>query len=185
MKIQASPILDRFGRQVARPVPPAWFADLVEGMARTWGRHATTRWEEAVQCFVTYFSRRSTDPVLQRVQEGRAEDSGEPFYWHEFRREARPHPFDPARRVGAFVAVDVEQLGESGVRAWLDRANLWSGRGEHRDLEAAADGVIARNEKRDRDNDALIEGASRERANRIYRTVTGNIQVPVVADLNP
>lgn len=181
MKVQASPILDAYGRQIARPIPPAWFADVVETWAREWGRHASTQWER--NCFVTRFSRKADDPVMRGVQEGRWQEEGEPFYWHEFKRDAQRHPFDPSKRVGGYVALDIEQMGVEGVKRRLDLANLWSGRGEHASLDALADSVVAANERRDRANDAYVEGAARERANRMYRTVTGNPQVPVVADL--
>ena len=146
MKPLASPILNSLGRQVDRPVPPHWFVDTVELWAREWGRHASTRWEPAVGCYVTFFSRAPNDPVLAAVQAGKAVDEGEPFYWHDWsKKPVRRTPFGTL--VPGYIPADIEGMGESGVRERLDRANMWSGRGDYRSLDDLADKVVASNEQ--------------------------------------
>lgn len=148
MRILASPILDRFGRQVARPIPPVWFADAVELWARSWGRSANTRWEGAVGCFVSHLSRRESDPVLASVQSGKRAEASEPFYWHEWKQGVRPHPIlGPSVMVSGYVPLDIEQLGESGVMERLNKSNMW-GRGDYRNLDEAADAVTSANDRR-------------------------------------
>lgn len=184
MKILASPILDQFGRQVARPIPPAWFADAVELWARKSGRSSSTRWEPKVSCFVSFFSRRADDPVMRAVQEGKAANEGEPFYWHEFKKDARPSPFVPGKRIGGHVPLDIEQLGVNGVTARLEKVDIHSGRGEFASLDALTDAVIAKNERREKEQEDLVGAAARERASHLYRKVTGNPQVSVTANIS-
>lgn len=183
MKLAVSPLVDAFGRRIARPVPPSSIADAVERWARQWGRHGRLEWHDALKCFVIHFSRRSDDPTLAAVQAGLRAESTESVMLHEWKQNARPHPYLPGQTVPGWVAMDLEQYGVDGVLAILDRGNLWSGRGEYRTPQEALDQVLLNNERKDRDNDALVEGAARERANLVYRKATGNPQVPVIADL--
>jgi hypothetical protein len=125
---------------------PPWFFDTVELWARRWGRHATTRWEPAVGCFVSHLTRRSNDPALKDVREGRAPESGEPIYWHEWKERARRHPIS-GRMVGGFVPMDIEQMGETGVTTFLDKSNMWSGRGEFKSFADAGAAQEAANQK--------------------------------------
>ena len=149
MEVRTVPETDRYGRRVDRPVPAVWFADAVEKWARNWGRSAVTRWEPRMGCFVSHFSRRDSDPVLAAVQEGRRAEADEPFYWHEWKEgPVRPHPFFGASQmVPGFVALDVEQMGETGVLTMLEKGNTWSGRGEFTSIGQAADASIAANDQ--------------------------------------
>lgn len=167
------------GRRQGAPATPAWFSDTVELWARTWGRNATTRWEPAMGCFVTFFSRRPTDPVLQAVQEGRRDDEGEPHYWHEWKEGVRQHPLS-GKMVGGWVATDIEQLGESGVRERLDRGNLWSGRGEHASLEAVAEAQEAANRRTMEAKRAMLRDATRDPLRATIRHAKGlpTVSVP-------
>lgn len=146
--MRALPWLVPFKAQSDVPIAPAWFADTVELWARRWGRHATTRWERKVGCFVTFFSRRDADPVMAAVQSQERKNEGEPMYWHQWsQKPVRPHPMIPDVMMPGFIPLDIEQLGESGVLERLDKANLWSGRGEYASLDEAANDVVARNDR--------------------------------------
>jgi hypothetical protein len=169
-------LVDRYGRQIGRPAPPAWFSDTVELWAREWGRHATTTWEPAVGCFVTRFSRRAHDPVLQAVQAGHRQDDGEPYYWHEW--SSKPVKLTPfGNMVPGYVAADLDQLGASGVRERLDRANLWGGRGEYRSLGDLADQVTAANEKQADAKRAQLKDGLRDPLRSTIRRARGNAWV--------
>lgn len=177
MKLRASPILDRWGRQHAIPVAPAWFSDAVERYARESGRNSVTRWESAVGCFVSHLSRRTDDPVLGK---NRADD-GEPVYWHEFKKGARPHPIlgVAGGMVPGWVPLDIEQMGVDGVLNKLRRENTWSGRGEFSSHEAAVDAVEARNAAVERDKRRNLRGAIEGPLKATLRRARGHAQSSV------
>jgi hypothetical protein len=185
MQLRASPLVDAYGRRVGRPVPPVEIADAVERWARQWGRHARLEWNANTRCFCIHFTRKGDDPVLAAVQAGRRGEVTESVMLHEWKKDGRAHPFIPGQKVGGFVPMDLEQYGVEGIVRMLDKSNMWSGRGEFSSPQDALDAVTAQNEKRERDVEAQVEGAARERANLIYRKVTGNPQVGVIADLRP
>lgn len=170
-------------RRHGTPSAPAWFTDAVELWARQWGRHATTRWEPRVGCYVTRFARRPDDPVMALVRDGRKaeEDAGEPFYWHEWKEGVRPHPLvGKEKMVGGFVALDPESLGESGVRERLDRANLW-GRGEFASLDGLADSATAHNDRLMDERRKQVRDAIAGPLEDSMRRARGHVQVGATA----
>lgn len=148
-------------RVVGPPAPPAWFSDTCELWARSHGRHAKTTWDPPVGCFVTRLSRMSHDPVLALVQSGKAEDVGAPIYWHEWKEGVRKHPMT-GQMVGGWVPMDIEQLGESGVRTHLDRIATWTGRAEFKSVDHAADSTVAANERKMQDQKAKLRDGLKE-----------------------
>lgn len=127
------------------PVAPAEVADAVTLWFRQWGRRAHMEWAAPLGCFVIKATRRPDDPVMRMWQEGRvAEEPMEVIYLHE------PNPRGPG-----YLAIDPGMLGAGGIREWLDRANLWSGRGEHASIQSSADAVDAAN---DRHQEAVMSG---------------------------
>lgn len=183
MKLIASPLLDGYGRRIARPVPPVEIADAVERWARQWGRHARLEWNDATRCFAIHFTRKGDDPSLALVQGGQRAEVTESVLLHEWKKESRPHPFLAGKKVDGFVSMDLEQYGVDGVLRILDRSNMWSGRGDFADPQEALDAVLAQHARREKEIDDQVDGQTREFANRIYRKVTGNPQVGVIADL--
>lgn len=168
MKVRVSPI-------TGQPEAPAWFVDEVELWAREWGRHATTRWEPKLNCFVSYLSRQPDDPVLELVQQGKRADEGEPFYWHEWsNKPVKRSPF--GKMVPGYVSLDPEDLGVSGVRERLDRANLW-GRGEYDSLDDLADKVTEANEKTTESKRAQLKDGLRDPLRTTIRRARGDVHV--------
>lgn len=158
------------------PAPPAWFSDAVEKWARGWGRHATTRWEPRVGCYVSHLSRMASDPVLAR----HPDNEGEPIYWHEFKPGIRPHPvLGTARMIGGFKPMDIEQMGESGVLEYLNKHNAWSGTGEFASLDAAADAVVAANDKRVQEQQQKLREVTSELLKDAMRKARGHAQASV------
>lgn len=132
-------------RRTGPPMTPVWFADTIEMWARAHGRHAKTTWDPPVGCFVTRLSRMSHDPVLALVKSGKKEDVGVPIYWHEWKEGVRRHPVT-GQVVGGFVPMDIEQMGESGVRTYLDKVATWTGRAEFKSVDDAVDASVKAND---------------------------------------
>lgn len=169
----ASPILNRLGHQIGRPVAPQWFVDAVEVWAREWGRHARTTWDIPVHCFVTRFQRRFGDPVLEAVMEGRVKDEGEPFYWHRWSNEPLKKSAFGVMRPG-WVPMDIEAMGTTGVRQALNQANLWGGRGEYTSFEDLADKVTASNDNLTEAKRAQLKDGLRDPLRSTIRKAKGN-----------
>ncbi|HWV58689.1 MAG TPA: hypothetical protein VNZ57_14630 [Longimicrobiales bacterium] len=100
---------------------------------REHGREAWIEWHPILDCPVIHFRRRDSDPMLREHQEGRAPETTESVMLHWYDKEAR-----------RFRPLDLGQMGAGGIREMLDRANLWSGRGEYRDMQAAIEAAIRR-----------------------------------------
>lgn len=106
---------------------PWEISDEVELWAREHGRHGRCVWNPVLRCAEIQLELKADDPRMKGWQEGRLKTKPvESIYLH--RQEVRGGPF---------VAVDLNELGASGVRAWLDRGNMWSGTGEYPNLHTA------------------------------------------------
>jgi hypothetical protein len=139
-----------------------------------------------VNCYVTFFSRRSSDPAMRAVQESRQRNKGEPFYWHEWKEGVRPHPIlGKAKMIGGFVPSDIEQMGETGVVARLDKGNMWSGRGEFSSLEEAAAAQQAANDKKVDDQRKKLRDGLEGPLRATIRHARGLPQVSVPDNLTP
>lgn len=130
----------KVGRQTDRRVP-AEYADAVELWAREHGGHATLKWlPDPMNCWVVRLSLRPGDPRAA------TSEPWENVYLHEWKTPewwAKHKPgllkrHQKTNRVrGASYAYELDELGVQGLRDFLDRGNLLSGRGEFRSAEAA------------------------------------------------
>lgn len=140
------------------PSAPPEVAEAVELYAREGGRTGSVRYVPyPVNAWEARFSLKPNDPAMRAWQEGRAAEP--PMETVLF---VEPNPDNGKRKSfvsngrriayvdGPFRAIDIRQLGPSGVRNFLQKGNTWSGRGEFASQEAAVDAAKA-------SNDAMLE----------------------------
>lgn len=107
-------------------VPWDW-ADAVEVWAREQGRHGRLVWNTVLRCYEAQIDLKDADPRLLAWQQGKVRQK--PVESVFFHRQDKPG--------GPWVAMDLQQMGPSGIRKYLDEGNLWSGRGRYRNLMEA------------------------------------------------
>ncbi|MGE0451080.1 MAG: hypothetical protein AB7Q29_16020 [Vicinamibacterales bacterium] len=144
------------GRRVALPVPPADIADEVERYARESGRHATLmavpqfidRGTGKDWTWIIKFTAKEHDGALESFQQGEvAEAPGEMVWLHEPNPRAGQHISGSHYREPDYLPLDIEEMGASGVREFLERGNAWSGRGEYDSLVEAVEDARRTNEE--------------------------------------
>lgn len=153
---------------------PTEIADEVQLWAREHGRRfGRVEWNAMLGCAVIHFGRRLDDPMMREFQEGRlAEEPTESVRLHEWDpKENRWEPWDLA------------EYGASGIRSFLDRANLLSGRGEHASLQDSVLAVRRSNEALKREMSAQQAEAGREAGWLARRTDLELPLVPVLKDI--
>lgn len=111
------------------PTPPVEVADEVELWARESGRHGTLRFiptrlagRQVVDgTWTVRLTLRSDDKRLKPFQDGTASEEPVEVIWlHE------PDPTSPT----GYRPYNIMELGAGGVRQFLEKGNLWSGRGQ-------------------------------------------------------
>lgn len=121
-------------------MPPSEIADAVEMYAREHNRHATLHPFPALirrgrgmnWTWVVKFTLKSTDKSLLSFQSGASAERPTEDVWLHL-----PNPRAGQRISGSnemepdYLPLDIEQMGPSGVREFLERGNTWSGRGEY------------------------------------------------------
>jgi hypothetical protein len=162
------------GRQCELPTPPAEIADEVELYARESGR--TGRLEFVPIAFRNgriadgiwraRFSLRPSDKRLSLYQEGRTGEVPTEDVW-----------FRVKGMNGEMHALDITQLGASGVRNFLEKGNAWSGRGEFSSLEDQLRRVRAHNEAT---QDKVRTDARTEAQYEARDTRRSRLKIPVV-----
>ena len=116
------------------PTPPVEVADEVELYARQTGRHATVEYvptllkgtRPVAGTWRVRFTLKPDDKRLSLYQTGKMDEPPTEDVWLHVPDQASPLGYRP---------LDLVQLGASGVREFLERGNLWSGRGEYKSLE--------------------------------------------------
>ncbi len=114
------------------PRAPSHFQEVVEIWARESDRHAKLHFAPTGTWFVR-ISLKSDDRRLRMHQMGLMDEPmGEDVWLH------LPNPHEGKvindERQGPFIPIDLEQLGVTGLREFLDKGNTWSGRGEYLSL---------------------------------------------------
>ena len=116
--------------------PPVEFADAVETYARKYGKHGTMRFvPPPVNVWIVEFELRANDPRRSLWQSQRAKEEPKEvvYLW----RDATPQEIARARGQWHRVGYKLDELGVSGLVQFLDRTNLFSGRGEYGSLTEA------------------------------------------------
>ena len=112
------------------PRAPYEIQEVVELHFRKHGRTATLHYAPVVGWFARV-SLRSNDKRMLAWREGRAPaPPTEDVYFHY----PNPRHGNGNRREPPFIALDILQMGPTGVQEFLERGDTWSGRGEHTSL---------------------------------------------------
>lgn len=139
-------LLRRPGARFEAPRAPAEIAEAVELFARNSGRTGSIKFATGPfgpNIWLVQLSLRPNDERMRLYQEGRAAEPPVETVWLQERNplEGKPTgrflPNGQLERHGPYRALDIYQMGASGVREFLERGNTESGRGEHRSLEEA------------------------------------------------
>lgn len=108
------------------PTAPYDLQEECELYARESGRHAKLHYFPGAGWFVRFSLRPNDDKRLLLAQAGMIaeEEIGEDVFFSvpDPRRDARP---------GDMIPLDINQMGRSGIREFLERGNSWSGRGQY------------------------------------------------------
>ena len=141
--------------------PPAEIADAVTLYFRAKGRHARLVWNEVMRCWQIEIELSGDDPRMKAYQAGV--------------RNARPVEVVPLhhRPKGSthLVAMDLDEIGASGITELLAQGDLLTGRGEFPDLLSAIRAQHERNEKHKADMFAKAFEAGMEATERNKRQI--------------
>jgi hypothetical protein len=150
----------------ALPHPPPDIAEEVELYARESGRTAKLHFVPGGG-WLCRFSLRCNDPRMKLYQEGKASEPPSEDVWFHV---PNPKAFD-GQGAGAYIPLDIVQMGRSGVREFLERGNTWSGRGIHSStLDALQSSEQLEQDRKDKLYRSKREGA-RERARDLRRLI--------------
>lgn len=98
------------------------------------GTHGTIAYNQLMKCWQVNFDLKDDDPRMKAWRDGRLRvKPSEPVYLHRQAKNADGSVCSPHRWEG----VPIEDLGVSGVLAWLDEGNTWSGTGRYQSFDAA------------------------------------------------
>lgn len=128
------------------PKAPVDIQDAVELYARDHGRTATLHFIPTLigqggrplrGAWVARFSLRCNDKRMILYRDGHASEPPMEDVWFHLPNPKAGQPIAGLldTREPDFVAIDIAQLGASGVRAFLEKGNTWSGRGEFASVE--------------------------------------------------
>lgn len=126
----------RYRRQEV-PVAPDDVIAEVRKYAAEHGRTGHIQYVPMARCWVVRLSLKPNDPALAAVQ-GQVTDEKYEDVWLMEPNPKRGQRLPNGRIEGPYVSLNLEQLGPSGVRAFLDKGNRWSGRGEVSSIAEAA-----------------------------------------------
>lgn len=168
----------RMGTDLRAPVE---YADAVEMYARKSGRHAKLVFvPPPVNCWVVQFTLKANDPTLAGFQAGKLEDEpNEPVYiWRE---SNALESYKAGRR--HFVGYKLDELGVTGLLAFLEKTDTFSGRGQYAShTEAAKDQLDKGERAREKAESDAREGA-RQLAEDARRQINKIPFLPVGIDL--
>jgi hypothetical protein len=127
-------------------------------------------WNQVLRCPEIQFELKPDDPRLKGWMEGRLKQKPvESVFLHRW-NSAKKH----------YEAISLEQLGVDGLRNLLDKGNLWSGRGEYRNLMDAVRAADEQNQALEKQmENAAVEGARlRARDDRRWAMGLPSVSVP-------
>lgn len=157
---------DLIAHGVTRDGIPWEIEEAVKLWARQWGRGATIRMHPVLRCPCIEFELPNESPRMQAWLEGKVK-----FKPTEF---VALHRQDPVTK--GFKAIDLNEIGVSGLLSWLDEANSWSGHSD--DIYTSLLKVDEKNEARRATMRKAIEDAAKETAWLHRRRIEG---VPFVS----
>jgi len=166
--VVAAPWMGRAGEVPA----PYEFREAVELYARKSGRHGEIAFHPLLGCYVVHLSLKPDDPKLKAWREQRVgAEPKESICLHY-----QPKPGAP------YEAIDLAQLGPSGLVRMLEEADTWSGTGKYRSMQEA----VQAHEHHNRALKESIRAAARDNARMRGRDRDQYLKpkVAVSADLN-
>jgi len=92
------------------------------------------------------FTLRPNDKRMQPYQEGRAAKPATEDVWLHEHNPDEGKPLRGGRKEGQYRPLNIVQMGSGGVRQFLERGNMWSGRGQFQSLEEQVRKVREENE---------------------------------------
>lgn len=152
--------------------PPAEFADAVELYARRRDRTGTLKFVPwPVNCWVVEFGLRSNDPRMALWKMGAAAEppTDVVYLW----RDATPLEIARAKGRPHMVGYKLDELGVSGMLAFLERTDLASGRGEFNSLKQAMDEQDFKQQKAGEKAESNARQESRDVAEDMRRQILG------------
>lgn len=147
------------------PIPPD-ISEAVEMWARQRGRHARMEWNPHLGCAAIHFR-------AAGISEGFADG---PVIHADRTESVALHEWDPTR--GHYVPLNLAEYGAQGIVALLEKADTYSGRGEHNSLQESIEAVQRRNAALRESQLKAGEEAGREMAWLHRRSVLGTPVVP-------
>lgn len=141
-------------------LPPVEIADAVTQYYRAKGKGARLVWNGVLQCWEVRIELDGDDPRMKPVRAGV--------------RGAVPFEIVPLHyhsKTGHLVAMDLDEIGASGIVALLQQGDLLTGRGEFPNLLAAVRAQYERNEKHKADMMEKAVQAGLETADRHKRQI--------------
>ena len=143
--------------------------------ARETGRHATLHYVpttfrkgKMTGCWIVRFTLKSDDPRMSLYQQGKVADPPTEDVWlHK--------AVDSVTAPNTYEPLNIEEMGPSGVRNFLEKGNLWSGRGDYDGLVDQVKKVEDHNEIERRKNFENARYAAKKRAADKRRS---NLKIP-------
>jgi len=162
------------------PTPPPEIAEEVELYARKSGRTGTLHFVPFGGWFVR-FSRLCDDPRMRLYQEGQIPEPPTEDVWIHVDNPKAGRPDGRGGHESPYIALDIYQMGAQGVREFLERGSVWSGRGMYASHEDALRKAEAHNEMRQSRNRQNAKETSRfrQRDKRRWR-----FKIPFLRPLN-
>lgn len=152
---------------------PYQISDAVEHWARSRGRHASIGWNPVLGCAVIDITLKGDDPRLKAYQEGRLKhEPKESVILHYQKTDYQGNTSGP------FIALNLEELGVTGIIEMLEKGDVWSGRGEFSSLHEAVQKVAQHNETHREKMKQDIRDAAMDRAKDMRRQI---LDLPLVS----
>jgi hypothetical protein len=146
------------------PTPPPAIAEEVEMFARKSGR--TGKLVCTPSGWMARFSLRCNDPAMILFQQGMApEPPTEDVFFAVRNPKAWATDGSATPGVQQMIPLDIEQMGPSGVREFLERGDTWSGRGVHSSQVDA----LQKSKRAETERKARVDKDARETAMDIAR----------------
>lgn len=141
-----------------RRLPPMEVEAAVVQYYRNKGLGARLGWHEFMKCWVIEIDLKDDDPRREAARKGLG-------------RAVEVVPLHYPSKGGHMTAMELDEIGASGIVELLQQGDLLTGRGEYPDLLTAVRAQHARNEKNKADMYARAAEAGMEAANRNKRQI--------------
>lgn len=159
------------------PTAPIEIQEAAELWARKRERHCkSVKYNPYMNCFCVEFTLKPGHPDLHLWREGKLRQANEPtesvplFEWGED---------------GECIALDLEQLGASGLVELLEQGDVHSGRGENQSLTDGVEKAIQHNRKVRAEQRQRVRDVGQDMKDTHRRSLYGIPFVSVLADISP